>query len=112
ITSTSLMRGTFVSTHSRSVSRQAASSGSAAFLLPSTATDPESRWPPSMSSVDIELPEIDDLFAQGDAEPVAHRRAAALDQHPDVARGRAAIVDDEVAVRGRDARAADRRAFQ
>ena len=36
ITSTSRMRGTFVSTHSSSVSRHAASSGSAAFLLPST----------------------------------------------------------------------------
>ena len=36
ITSTSRMRGTLVSTHSSVVSRQAASSGSAAFLLPST----------------------------------------------------------------------------
>ena len=53
ITSTSPMRGTLVSTHSSSVSRQAASSGSAAFLLPSTATRPSSRWPPSMRSVDI-----------------------------------------------------------
>ena len=53
ITSTSPMRGTLVSTHSSSVSRQAASSGSAAFLLPSTATRPSSRWPPSISSVDI-----------------------------------------------------------
>ena len=42
ITSTSPMRGTFVRTHSSSVSRHAASSGSAAFLLPSTATRPSS----------------------------------------------------------------------
>src|ERR1051326_1523778 len=83
ITSTSLMRGTFVSTHSSVVRRQAARSGSAEFLLPSTSTDPESRCPPSISSVDIcaieddmpsllELAEIDDLFPQLDAEALAH----------------------------------------
>ena len=53
ITSTSPIRGTLVRTHSSSVSRQAARIGSAAFLLPSTATRPSSRCPPSMSSVDI-----------------------------------------------------------
>jgi glycosyltransferase involved in cell wall biosynthesis len=31
----------------------AASSGSAAFLLPSTSTLPDRRWPPSISNVDI-----------------------------------------------------------
>ncbi len=53
ITSTSLIRGTLVRTHSSFVSRHAASKGSAAFLLPSTSTAPESRWPPSIRSVDI-----------------------------------------------------------
>src|SRR5205807_1804006 len=43
ITSTSLIRGTLVRTHSSLVSRHAASSGSAAFLLPSTSTAPVSR---------------------------------------------------------------------
>src|SRR5690606_19897401 len=53
ITATSPIRGTLVSTHSSSVSRHAASSGRAAFLLPSTATAPWSRAPPSIRRVDI-----------------------------------------------------------
>ncbi len=39
---TSRMRGTFSSTHGSRVSRHAARIGSAAFLLPSTVTTPES----------------------------------------------------------------------
>src|SRR5581483_12081625 len=100
------------STHSWSVSRHAASSGSAAFLFPSTETDPERRWPPSISSVDIELPEVDDLVAQLDAEALAHDGAAPFDEPPDVAGGGAARVDDEVAVRRRHTRPADRGAFE
>ena len=53
ITSTSPMRGMFVSTHSSVVSRHAASSGSAAFLLPSTSIVPEIGRPPSISRLDI-----------------------------------------------------------
>jgi len=51
-----MMRGTFVRTHSSSVRRHAASSGNAAFLLPSTDTRPPRRWPPSISNVDIRPP--------------------------------------------------------
>src|SRR5204863_1788363 len=109
ITSTSLIRGTLVSTHSSRVSRHAASSGSAEFLLPSTATDPDSRWPPSINSVDMgPLTEIDDLVPQFDAEPLADGCAALLDERADVARGRGPVVDDEVAVNGRHTRAANR----
>ena len=54
ITSTSAMRGTLVSVHGSSVSRQAAISGSAAFLLPSTSTRPSMRRPPSITSVDMQ----------------------------------------------------------
>ena len=50
-TSTSRMRGTFSRTHSWSVSRQAAISGSAAFLFPSTVTAPESRRPPRSATL-------------------------------------------------------------
>ena len=69
ITSTSPIRGTLVSTHSSSVSRHAASSGSAAFLLPSTATRPCSRCPPSISNVDIQLRE-----SPGETPRRDHRR--------------------------------------
>jgi hypothetical protein len=55
ITSTSAMRGMLVSVHHSSVSRQAAISGSAAFLLPSTSTRPSMRWPPSITNVDIQF---------------------------------------------------------
>src|SRR5262249_50216202 len=117
ITSTSLIRGTLVSTHSSFVSRHAASNGSAAFLLPSTSTAPDNRWPPSMSSVDIRdsagipnpqspIPEVHDLLTQLDAEAIAHLGAAAVDQLFDLGGGRAAVVDDEIAVRRRDACAA------
>src|SRR5581483_3845364 len=112
ITSTSLMRGTFVSTHASVVSRHAASSGSAAFLLPSTSTDPDRRWPPSMTSVDIELPEVNDLFAQRDAELFAHRHTTPFDQHANVTGGGMARVDDEVAVRRRDAGASNRHTLE
>ncbi len=53
IASTSLMRGMLVSTHSSLVRRHAASNGSAAFLLPSTSTDPDRRRPPSICRMDI-----------------------------------------------------------
>ena len=53
ITSTSPMRGMLVSTHSSVVSRHAASSGSAAFLLPSTSMRPEIARPPSINRLDI-----------------------------------------------------------
>src|SRR5207237_1871509 len=83
ITSTSLMRGTFVSTHSWVVSKHAASSGSAAFLLPSTSTDPDRRRPPSIKRVDIaqivdlprplvELAKIHNLFSQLHAVARSH----------------------------------------
>src|SRR3954471_19267485 len=107
ITSTSLIRGTLVSSHHSVVSRHAASSGSAAFLLPSTETRPESRRPPSISSVDIEVPEVDDLVPELHAEAVADRAPAPLDQHADVVGGGGSVVDDEVAMRGRDPRAAN-----
>src|SRR4051812_43336640 len=107
ITSTSLIRGTLVSSHHSVVSRQAASSGSAAFLFPSTETRPESRRPPSISSVDIEVPEVDDLVPELHAETVADRAPAPLDQQADVSGGRGAVVVDEIAVRGGDPGAAD-----
>ncbi len=103
ITSTSPIRGTLVSTHSSSVSRHAASSGSAAFLLPSTATRPSRRCPPSISSVDIRevlyvrivrQAHEDRLGAEADAEPIQH---LALDPHcqgEHVARRRPAAVHD------------------
>src|SRR5262249_37667750 len=60
-----------------------------------------------MTSVAIELPEVDDLVAKVHAEFRPHGLAAALDERPDVARRGVAVVDDEVAVRRRDACAAD-----
>ena len=56
ITCTSLMRGTLVRTHARSVRRQAASNGSAAFLLPPTSIRPSRRWPPSTTRLVRLLP--------------------------------------------------------
>ncbi len=53
IVPTSPMRGTFRSTTSPSVSSTAASSGSAAFLLPAGVTSPLNRRPPSMMNVSI-----------------------------------------------------------
>ena len=53
ITRMSEMRGTFSRRHVSSLSRQAATSGSAEFLLPSTVMRPDSRRPPSMRSVDM-----------------------------------------------------------
>ena len=94
ITSTSLMRGTLVSTHSSVVSRQAASSGSAVFLLPSTSTAPDRRWPPSISKcrhesvvVSVSVPATQLLSSSGSAGrhrsrrdrrslPAARRRSA------------------------------------
>ena len=56
-TSTSRIRGTLLMTHSSSLRRQAAISGSAEFLLPSTATLPDSRRPPSILKVAINPPQ-------------------------------------------------------
>jgi hypothetical protein len=47
------MRGTFVSTTSSSVSRQAARIGSAAFLLPAATISPASGAPPWMTNFSI-----------------------------------------------------------
>ena len=55
ITSTSAMRGMLVSVHHSSVNRHAATSGSAAFLLPSTSTRPSMRRPPSITNVDTRI---------------------------------------------------------
>ncbi len=57
-TSTSRMRGTLAIVHSSSVSRQAAISGSAEFLFPSTVTAPDSRRPPSIRNVAISPPSL------------------------------------------------------
>ena len=94
----------------RVVSRQAAKSGSAAFLFPSTARRPESGCPPSINSVDIDQltvsahsglrnsPRYTISSLQLDAELLPHLLAAPLNQSSDVARRRGAIVHDEVAV--------------
>src|SRR5204863_5853335 len=129
ITSTSLIRGTLVRTHSSTVNRQAASSGSAEFLFPSTSTALDRRWPPSINSVDInsrsslracshfsdtllvEGAEIDDLLAQLDAEAVADGGPALIDQAPDGGSRRVPFVHNEVAVRRRDAGARERGAL-
>src|SRR5436309_3423782 len=58
------------------------------------------------------IPDVNDLFAQLDAEAIPNSAAAAIDQLPDLGgRGRA-FVDDEVAVRRRDARPAGGGALQ
>src|SRR6266496_2916822 len=109
MTSTSPMRGTFSSTHCSSVIRQAATSGSAEFLLPSTSMRPLRRWPPSISRVDtlasglgFESSEAHDFVRQLDVKLPADFRAASLDQRSDVGGAGAAGVDDEVAVARRD----------
>ena len=51
--SVSRIRGTFVSTTSSSVSRQAARIGSAAFLLPAAVISPESGGPPLITNFSI-----------------------------------------------------------
>src|SRR5450759_52574 len=127
ITSTSEIRGMFVSTHSWSVSRHAAIRGSAAFLLPPTTTRPESGLPPSINNVDTVTPQailrsydpgilrspanlctqVPDLFAQCHPEAGADFGAAEIDQRADVRRARSPVVDDEVRVRGGYAGAAD-----
>ena len=120
ITSTSPIRGTFWRTHSSSVRRQAAISGSAEFLLPSTSIRPLRRWPPSISRVDtlqasdsgLELSEIDDLVFQGYAKSISHDRATPLDEPPNLGRGCGAGVDDEVAMRRRHDRAPDPEVFE
>src|SRR5436190_19437232 len=55
---------------------------------------------------------VDDLVAQFDAEFLSDAGTAALDERPNIARRRGAAVHDEVAVRRRNARAADRRALE
>ena len=109
MTSTSLMRGMLVNTHSSRVNKQAASNGSAAFLLPSTSTTPDSRRPPSISSIDIikavhhngheghkefpcgerlsllEVAKINDLLTKLDAKAFLDRRATSIDETPNIA---------------------------
>ena len=116
MTSTSPIRGTLRSVDSSSLKRHAAISGRAAFLLPSTSMRPES-WSTAFDnqcghelvSLDrrLELPHIHNLIPQLDAEPLAHARPASFDERPDVGGRRAAFVHDEVAVRRRDACAAN-----
>src|SRR5262245_25758349 len=60
----------------------------------------------------LPVAEIDDFFTQRDTEPVANRELTSIDQPPDVGRRRRTFVENEVAVRRRNARAADGRAFQ
>ena len=109
MTATSRIRGTLVSSHGSEVRRQAASSGRAAFLLPSTSTRPPSRWPPSTTSRVFvsdrgswatlrELSQIDDLASQDDAESRLDPRPAQIHEGADVARRRAGAADDEVGV--------------
>ncbi len=70
ITSTSPIRGILLRTHSSVVRRQAASRGSAAFLLPSTSIEPDMGRPPSINRLDIKsLPCRRSL-------PAARRRSA------------------------------------
>src|SRR4029450_11768656 len=103
ITSTSRIRGMFVRTHSSSLNRHAASSGSAEFLLPSTATLPSSRRPPSILNVAMSVfPEIHDFLAKVDTESIPDRRLTACDQPADVGGRRATPVHDEVAMSRRD----------
>src|SRR5262249_43569748 len=106
------MRGTLDSTHSSLLNRQAASSGKAEFLLPSTATLPDSRRPPSINSVDIEVPEVDDFVAQLDAERRSDAGPAGENHAPDVAGRRRSVVDDEVGVGRRHPSATDRQPLQ
>src|SRR5690349_24544516 len=100
-TSTSRIRGTFSSTHSWSVSKHAAMSGSAEFLFPSTAMRPDSRRPPSTFSSAM-LPfaetEPDDLVLELDTKFVLHRAPARFDQFDDVGSARGSVVDDEIRV--------------
>ena len=103
-TSTSRMRGTFDSTHSSSVSRHAASSGNAEFLLPSTATVPRAggrlRFCPSFASARGSLRIRGTRFLRA-----APRRTAPTLPHlqrsikrANVARGGAPFIHDEVRV--------------
>src|SRR6478609_4454320 len=102
-TSTSRIRGTLANSHGWSVSMQAAISGNAEFLLPSTATRPESERPPmifreAMSTLHVPSatlhtePQVDDLVPQCDAESLAHFAPAALDQLANLGRRRAPLV--------------------
>src|SRR5436309_883908 len=59
-----------------------------------------------------EITETDDFLAQLDAEPLAHDRPAVVNQLADIARRGRPVVDDEIAVRWRYARAADRKALE
>src|SRR5690348_12217045 len=111
------MRGTFARWHGSLVSRHAASSGSAEFLLPSTITRPDSRRPPSIRRIAIlprPLPvaEIDNFLLQGDAKPIADCVAAPGDERTDLPGRRSSLVHNEVRVRGGHDRAALARALE
>src|SRR5258708_13485733 len=60
----------------------------------------------------VERTQVHDFLPQLDAEAIADRGLALLDQRADVARGRRSVVDDEVTVHRRDAGAADRGALE
>src|SRR5450631_2151450 len=55
----------------------------------------------------LEVAKVDDLFPQLDAEPIAHGGTAAINERANVAGARGAVVHDEIAVHGRDPRAAN-----
>src|SRR5215510_7437609 len=60
----------------------------------------------------VKFAEVDDFVAQFDAEPIANRAAAMFDQLVDVRGSGVAVVHDEVAMRRRDPRAADREVLE
>src|SRR5262245_45807505 len=95
----------------------AAISGRAEFLLPSTATLPDSARPPSilsdaMSPRAWSEPQIHDFVPELDPEAGVHLIAAAVDQTADVLGGGRAVVDDEIAVSRRHSRAPFHAPFQ
>ena len=98
--------GMLVSTHSSVVSRRAASSGSAAFLFPSTSIVPEIRRPPRSANSTSEISQRDNFFTKRHAEPLEDTRAAQVDRISEYRRRWRALVDGEVAVGRRDAGAA------
>src|SRR5687767_6703717 len=103
------MRGTFCSTHSWSVRRHAAISGSAEFLFPSTDTFPASRRPPStvsdaISRLSLRESEPHDFFPQRHTKLRRHFALAPVNEPNDVGSAGSPFVHDEVRVRRRDTR--------
>ena len=116
ITATSRIRGTLRSSQVSVVSRHAASSGSAAFLLPSTAMRPDSRRPPSNHQIQTSselLPRETRLSSRSSTPNCSRTAARAVSTSARMSRAVAPpVVHDEVGVRRRDARAADAVALQ